>query len=364
MWECKMCGTKNQGNKKCVNCSFDDTTDCIKYRTLSRISKETLAKLNQKYYLSEETKAMDLIYAKIKKEVQNCSENERKQVVEDLQALFDKVKNNIQIRLNEARKQECLEQIVSENSAATHNEVEEIFKIGTNLIRENKYQTGLKWLYFAAEHGSKNANLVLGYCYGHGIGVEKNQKTAEQYYRKGFSPHSGVSSSGFFYGRNSFGVVENELKKAEERGKDLLQIKESDYASKTEKNINGTVSVPNVGSQKQLSATSDDHKKTIKEKFEIGRSMLQKKQYQSGLKWIRFAAENGYKDANFILGYCYGHGLGVEKNTKAAEEFYCEGMRYNPNFLNPKYSYGRRSFGVWETEFIRAEKYGKMLIEG
>lgn len=91
-----------------------------------------------------------------------------------------------------------------------------ILYYGRKFIREADYERGLKWIRFAAKHGETDAAFLLGYCYDNGIGVAKNSKIAEAYYRQGAN-----SSRRYDSLHSYFGYKDDWLTKAQNDGKKI-----------------------------------------------------------------------------------------------------------------------------------------------
>ena len=43
--------------------------------------------------------------------------------------------------------------------------------------------------------------------------------------------------------------------------------------------------------------------------------------------WYREAAEQGYAEAQYYLGFCYAYGYGIEKDLKQAEVWYHKAVK-------------------------------------
>ena len=55
--------------------------------------------------------------------------------------------------------------------------------------------------------------------------------------------------------------------------------------------------------------------------FNLGCHYRDGEDYTEAAKWFRMAAEQGHSDAQYWLGWCYGHGLGVEYDSAEAEKW-------------------------------------------
>lgn len=75
-------------------------------------------------------------------------------------------------------------EIVSTNGKVTTEECIEIFNFGKKLIIDGNETDGVKYIRFAAQHGNKEAAILLGDFYNKGVHVQKDWKIAEAYYRQ------------------------------------------------------------------------------------------------------------------------------------------------------------------------------------
>lgn len=96
---------------------------------------------------------------------------------------------------------------------------QEIFETGGELLAMGDYDYGVKVLKLAALCESGQANILLGYCYEQGIGVLKDSKMAEEYYRLG------AQFDEEYYGAycDGRGLTEEGLERATEDGRVIYQ---------------------------------------------------------------------------------------------------------------------------------------------
>ena len=137
------------------------------------------------------------------------------------------------------------------------------------------------WYRKAAEQGYADAQYELGYCYRFSYGVTKDNAQAEEWYRK-----------------------------AAEQGHDIAQ------------------SILTVG---WMQEAKDDFPKAIKgdkeAQYKIGwyyryGSHDVPENFVQAVYWYRKAAEQGYAEAQYELGYCYMGGNGVAEDETQAVSWY------------------------------------------
>lgn len=108
--------------------------------------------------------------------------------------------------------------IILTNGRCTQEDNEQILEWGRKYIRESNYTEAFKYIQFAAKHGLKEANLLLGYMYDNGYGVRQDKKAARGYYWQGVAS---VDRYKEYYDNNGF-FLESGYKKAAEDGKILF----------------------------------------------------------------------------------------------------------------------------------------------
>ena len=142
-----------------------------------------------------------------------------------------------------------------------------------------------------AESGDAGAQLEIAACYGEGLGVDKNQKTAFEWVKKsadqGFPKANLVLARCYLFG---WGVAWDEVK-----AKKIFQEAEA-------------------GNPR----AQDDLGNFFSGKY--GRT--EKKDIPQALSWWEKAAAQGYAPSQNKLGRAYLVGLGVEKNSPKAFEFF------------------------------------------
>lgn len=103
--------------------------------------------------------------------------------------------------------------------------------------------------------------------------------------------------------------------------------------------INECIGHNNLMKNEELYTKKIDNKESIGEDerhefFSIGKKMLKNGQAPAGIKFIKYAADKGLRECDFVLGYCYQVGLGVKKDVKVAEGFFRRAMLSNKKYQN------------------------------
>ena len=86
--------------------------------------------------------------------------------------------------------------------------------------------------------------------------------------------------------------------------------------------INERASSPKASQSHQTSAAKSATALSPEEMFQNGLEHYDKKNYTEAVKWYRKAAEQGFANAQYNLGYCYAHGEGVTQDYYEAVKWY------------------------------------------
>ena len=86
--------------------------------------------------------------------------------------------------------------------------------------------------------------------------------------------------------------------------------------------INERASSPKASQSHQTSAAKSSTALSPEEMFQNGLEHYDKKNYTEAVKWYRKAAEQGFANAQYNLGYCYAHGEGVTQDYYEAVKWY------------------------------------------
>ena len=233
------------------------------------------------------------------------------------------------------------------------------FILGETLDEDGDAPTAIKWFTKAAEQGHVRAQLVLGYRYAMGVGVEKNPTEAAMWYLR-INDEKKVQNE-FFTGSTpqDFGLCfltimaypqgdKEAYRKAAIQGSCtgclLMGLSETDnverlkwYRMATEK---GSMMAPymlavcyekGTGVEKNLGESVKWLRKAADQGFVLAQCGLAdcykdgtgvEKNLGESVKWLRKAADQGFMLAQCGLADCYKDGTGVEKNTAEAVKWF------------------------------------------
>ncbi len=156
-------------------------------------------------------------------------------------------------------------------------------------------ELALSHLSTAINMGYSKAMYQMGVMYDNGIGVQQDALMAKDWYRKAKRAQKQNQAKITFYKPKK-----NKLKEVtyDEIFQDLLkQAKEGN---------------PEV--QYRVAKIYDD-------------GLLIPHDFKKALKWYEKSAQNNYEQAQFTMGYFYCRGIGVEKNSKLANEWLLKSNR-------------------------------------
>lgn len=188
---CPVCETISD-TYKCNNCGFDKSKDYIHYRSICLLTENERKNFKASRGLNNNTLRKEILNESTDfLSIENMSCEAKKEdnvpVVEikhrEHQSLFSSVRKKIE-NLSKGKDNSLLE-IVNANSLCTKDECQAIYKLGKRKIRDKEYQLAVKIIRYTVQHGYKEANFLLAYCYEQGIGVKRDVKIAEAYYRQG-----------------------------------------------------------------------------------------------------------------------------------------------------------------------------------
>jgi TPR repeat protein len=184
-----------------------------------------------------------------------------------------------------------------------------------------KEKEAFNFFILSAQLGFIDALFQVGYCYQHGIGIEKNNRKALNHYQKAIE-------EGFSNDINNLikkckeEINENEkefqiLKISEENGNILNQI-----AYRYENGIGTDENKKEAFIYYQKSANVND----TEGKYNLGRCYengigIEKDEFKA-FKLYETAAENNYSKGLLDLSRCYYNGIGIQKNEFYGKIFY------------------------------------------
>ncbi|MFW1678493.1 tetratricopeptide repeat protein [Pontibacter sp. JAM-7] len=155
---------------------------------------------------------------------------------------------------------------------------------GIRAFEQQDYPTALSELKPLAQDGDADALNMLGQMYENGWGVEKDEKAAKRYYRRG-------ASKGHMDSVNS-----------------LRALKNKSYI----------VEIAKVRPEAESGVASAQNR--LGEMYEFGYGT--DRNPDQAYSWYLQAAEQGYVPAQHNIGRCYNFGTGIEQNFAAAESWY------------------------------------------
>lgn len=221
---------------------------------------------------------------------------------------------------------------------------------------EQNYQEAVKWLNLAAEQGDDMAMLHLGRMYLYGEGVAQDFIRARMWFLLAVARGNKTGQDIILMTDNL--MAPEEIKKAEDLAQSCMNNNYQDCSTKA---------VPN----------NDDSEKAAYEYQEmadrgvaaaqagVGLRYLQDQDYVQAAEWLGKAAEQGFAEAQYPLGWMYYYGqyfaqdyaMTVKWWHKAAEQNYVD-AQYN---LGIMYSQG---LGVSQDYIQAAEWLGKAAEQG
>lgn len=157
---------------------------------------------------------------------------------------------------------------------------------------QKKFDNALMWLEKSANNGNSDAFFQIGAMHDNGEGVEMNPLTAMDYYRKA------------------------KLEAPDRR----FSNKVSTYTYDEKGTLSPTPSNQLFEQQKQM-AVKGNPEAQYQVAYRLDYGLLVTRNFPEALKWYKTAAENGYSEAQFVLGYFYCRGIGMDQNTTVANKW-------------------------------------------
>ncbi|GES72661.1 kinase-like domain-containing protein [Rhizophagus clarus] len=202
-------------------------------------------------------------------------------------------------------------------------------KLGTLYEKEKKFKEAIYWYNEASEN--EIALYNLGRCYEYGMGVDKNDKLAFEYYQK--SAEQGHIDGKFRLGNcfdKGIGTQINKIKAFE------LYKEVAGEGNKFAQNILGYFYEKGEGTKKNVKEAIFWYRKAADNGNEIAQYNLGIF-YENGIgieinenkafKYYNKSAEQGYLNAKYKVAECYYKGIGTDVNKEAALELYKETAR-------------------------------------
>ena len=178
----------------------------------------------------------------------------------------------------------------------------------------------------AAEQGDVIAQFGLGWMYGNGYGVPKNDREAVKWYR--LAAEQGDVTAQFNLGLkydNGEGVTENDreavkwYRLAADQGFAKAQFNLAlmyDNGEGVTENDREAVKWYRLAADQGFAKAQFN----LALMYDNGEGVTEND--REAIKWYRLAAEQGYADAQFNLGYMYSNGEGVTENDREAIKWY------------------------------------------
>ena len=189
----------------------------------------------------------------------------------------------------------------------------------------------LRWLRLAADGGDTSAMVTLGYRHRFGEGVRQDLSEMLRWYRAAAAEEdpTAIANLAICY-QNGEGVRQDEARahglrrQAAELGHQGSEIWLA-FAL-----VDGTGCEPDPGAGRaRLEALAADHREVahdLADRLLDGPGLEQ--DVESGLRWMRSAAERGHASAITYLGVLYWYGKFVEQDRGRAMEFYRQAMEF------------------------------------
>jgi TPR repeat protein/actin-like ATPase involved in cell morphogenesis len=191
------------------------------------------------------------------------------------------------------------------------------YKEGYGVTADDK--EAFDWFKISAEAGISEAQYELGICYLMGNGVITDYPAAFQYFKKAADQNYGSAQYylGLIYEYGS-GVEEN---------LDLALFWYEKAAAQGDQEADEKVKLLKAVSNVQVNEKKEDKTSAIIEtSSEIdvneGIRLFEDQKYEEAFQIFKAAAEQGYAEAQYRLGYCYRNGHGVSEDYKEAYKWY------------------------------------------
>ncbi len=178
----------------------------------------------------------------------------------------------------------------------------------------------LYWYTKAAEQGQVLALRILRYCHQEGLGVEKNERIAEEFRDKFLE----------YLKKHKCAIEKNEYRENDLSFK-LLEQMTNQQQNQLLQYLSGICFHYGLGVTKCMKTAVERYRLSAEKGNTTAQNMLGvsyyngegvELNYEEAVKWYRLAAEKGNADAQNGLGDCYRNGQGVELNYEEALRWY------------------------------------------
>jgi len=179
---------------------------------------------------------------------------------------------------------EKLESMAKSGNAAAQNMLSSCYIDGKGIPKDPKM--AFFWATKAAENGNLKALNALGFCYENGIGTEQDLFQAFSFYKKA-----------------------------------ALRGMPTAFTNIAQCYLQGMGTKPDTLKARAWFEKGAEYGERVAQN-NAGYLYLIENNYEKAFFWLTKAAEQGSPAANEMLGDCFEHGIGTEKDHKKAMEFY------------------------------------------
>ena len=217
--------------------------------------------------------------------------------------------------------------------AAEAGQLDAQFDLGSQSLKKNDYERGIKLLKSAAEQNHFLSQVKLGRIYEEGIGVDQSKEEAEFWFRKA-SNNNTLNNDSLTNKEYLSSFIISDI--VDDANFDIIF---KNLFIDAEINVDPELMVYlGTAYQEGISNFEEDYIKSVywfKRAAELGNVNGQTQlglsylyghgvemDYEEALKWLRLGAEKDDPFAQQAIGYCYEMGYGVEKDYDEAYQWY------------------------------------------
>ncbi len=162
-------------------------------------------------------------------------------------------------------------------------------------LQHYNIELGLSHLTTAIDMGYSQAMHQMGMMYDNGIGVKQDALMANDWYRKAKRARKPNQAKATFY---------------KQKNNKLEEVKYNEIFQELLNQAKGG----DAEVQYQVANIYDE-------------GYLVPQDFTKAIEWYEKSAQNNYKNAQFMMGYFYCRGIGVEKNLKLANDWFLKSNR-------------------------------------
>lgn len=197
---------------------------------------------------------------------------------------------------------------------------------GNGIGVEKDFSEAIKWTRLAAEQGNIAAQGNLGACYLEGWGVEKDCVEAVKWFRvaaeQGLASAQKNLANRYFYGdgvEKDYAEAVKWFRKAAEQGEVDAQCTLGHCYCV---GLGVEINISEAVKWSRLAAEQGDSVAQSNLGAYYYNGLTGSKDYAEAVKWFRLSAEQEFAPAQFYLGLCYYNGLGVTENEEQAIKWF------------------------------------------